>query len=217
MRAAAEIVVLDIEADGFADFEKCEGKPADDIETPAASTAKGGRHLYYAANGRFYRNTVKFGGKMDTRTSGGYVVLPAPDNGRHWIKPLTVPFAPAPIGYRGLSQRTIARRAETVRRQYTLCAGRARERLFHIETAPNGEQGDTLRRECFSMGGYVGGGELDKEATIAALTEAALKMPVYDKRRPWRGLDRRVREVGREGDGKAAQYAGRPAVHHWHP
>ena len=44
--------------------------------------------LFYAAS-KPYKNAVAIDGTgIDTRTEGGYVVLPLPGNGREWLRPL---------------------------------------------------------------------------------------------------------------------------------
>ena len=45
-----------------------------------------------------YKNAVAIDGTgIDTRTDGGYVVLPLPGNGREWLRPLIgAPLLPAP-------------------------------------------------------------------------------------------------------------------------
>jgi hypothetical protein len=97
----ADVVVLDLDVgkgrDGLRDFAAQEAKAAETIETPQASTPRGGRHLIFAANGGAYRNGARINGlAIDIRTIGGYVVLPGPGNGRAWIKPLSIPLGPVP-------------------------------------------------------------------------------------------------------------------------
>ena len=77
----ADTLVVDIDSkdgrQGYRDFEEREGCAADAVDTPQATTITGGRHLYYAANGRVYKNKVMIDGSgLDTRARGGYVVLP---------------------------------------------------------------------------------------------------------------------------------------------
>ena len=199
----SDIVVLDLDRgdseDGFRDFLTRAGQATDKVETPQASSVSGGVHLYLDANGRRFRNKIYFDGTaMDVRTD--CITLPSPRSGREWIKPLTLPLLPAPDW---IPEDTAKERPPGERREFageTPYAVAARESACsNIEDAPNKEQGDTLRRECYSIGGYVGGGELDKEATIAALTEAALKMPTYDKRKPWKGREKLVRKQVERG------------------
>jgi hypothetical protein len=100
----AEIVVVDLDvgagADGLRDFFECIGANPDDVETPQATTPRGGRHLVFDACGQTYKNGVRLNGAaIDTRSSGGYIVLPGPGNGRVWRTPLATPLAEAPDGF----------------------------------------------------------------------------------------------------------------------
>jgi hypothetical protein len=194
----AEVVAVDIDmkngSNGLRDFERLEGKPADEIETPQASSPTGGRHLFYETNGRRYRNRTRIGGGgLDTRTEGGYVVLPSPGNGRRWLKPLTVPMLPAPAWVPEDSDKGDPRPAAEAK----AFAGESRYGRAALESAcaaiidaPNGTQAVTLHRECWSIGGLIAGGVLAYESTLKALTEAALNMATYG--RPWTGLEKRV-------------------------
>jgi hypothetical protein len=97
----ADVVVLDLDvrtrSDGARDFVAQEGRSADNVTTPQASTPRGGRHLFYSADGAAFKNGVRLNGlAIDLRTIGGYVVLPAPGVGREWLKPLSTPLAPVP-------------------------------------------------------------------------------------------------------------------------
>jgi hypothetical protein len=203
----AGIVVLDLDigkgADGIRDFVEHEGRPPDDVATPQASTPKGGRHLVYAADGAGHRNGVKLNGAaIDLRTLGGYIVLPGPDNGRRWLKPLSAPLAPAPA-WIPPARPSEARRQGAQRpfKGETPYARAALERAcLAIEKAPNGEQEATLNRECFGIGGLVGAGELDREAATAALLEAAGRMQEHAE--PWGHLKPKIRRSIEEGAAK---------------
>lgn len=97
------VVVIDLDEKhgkrGLADFFKRECIRADDIETPIAVTPSGGRHLVFDDCGRAYPNAAPIvpGTGIDARVGGlGYIVLPRAGNGRAWLKPLSMPLAPAP-------------------------------------------------------------------------------------------------------------------------
>ena len=200
----AEIVVVDLDnksgTDGFKDFMAREGAHPDGVTTPQATTPTGGRHLVYEANGATYRNNVKLDGSaIDLRTDGGYVVLPGPGNGRMWLKPLSTPIAQAPKWIAPVpaaeTRQPVAARPFTGETPY---AAAALERACAaIKTAPNCAQESTLNTECYSIGGLVGGGDLEIETAIAALTAAANAMPAY--RDPWRDLETKVRRAVTEG------------------
>jgi len=200
-----EIVVGDLDCkngkNGIKDFVEHGGVHPDAVATPQASSPTGGRHLVYAANGGAYRNGVGLNGwGIDLRTIGGYIVLPAGDNGRAWVKPLSTPLAPAPklIDPAPAAE---ARPQQGAQRPFAGATAYARAALERactaIAEAPNGEQEATLNRECYSIGGLVGAGELDKEKAIAALVAAADLMPAYAE--PWRDLEGKVRRAVEDG------------------
>jgi hypothetical protein len=183
--------------DGFVDVLKLAGMSVDDIKAPQASTPSGGRHIFFASDGRRFKNSRIPGTAIDTKSEGGYVLLPLPDNGREWLRPLlgaALPPAPAWLD--------VALRREPARspaeapdlpisdddRDYAREAlGRA---CVRIAFAPCGAQDDTRHRECFFVGLLVKRGVLDRDEALAALTRAALAMPAYGK--PWRDLDERT-------------------------
>lgn len=55
-----------------------------------------------------------------------------------------------------------------------------REELLAVEMAPEGERNDQLNKSAFSLGQIVGGGHLDGQRVIAALTNAALAAGLDD-------------------------------------
>ena len=79
-----------------------------------------------------------------------------------------------------------------------------------IEAAPNGAQEATLNKECFGIGGLISAGELEVETAIAALTEAALRMPAYAE--PWADLERRSAARSRTGCASRGSIPRGPAV-----
>ena len=86
-RVPPDVVIADLDEKngkhGVADFIRLEGRDPRDVMTPIATTPSGGLQLVYAAAGKAYKNKVAIDGTgIDTRTSGGYVVLPAAANGR---------------------------------------------------------------------------------------------------------------------------------------
>ncbi len=127
------------------------------------------------------------GSAIDLRTQGGYIVLPGPDNGRAWLKPLTTPLATIP--------KWIAARASCSVTAYG--RGALKRACRAIETAQNGAQEATLNRECYGMGQLVGGGEIDYGNALDALTRAAQAMPAYAE--PWGDLSKKVRRAVEQG------------------
>jgi hypothetical protein len=157
----ADIVVLDLDVgkggDGFRDFVAREGTHANDVPTPQASTPRGGRHLLFSANGGAYKNGVRLNClAIDLRTVGGYVVLPGPDNGPAWLRPLVPPFALVP-------------KWVTPAPHY---AHPALERACKaIEAAPEGQQELTLNSQTPSGG-------------LSALAKSTTKPPSRRSSRP---------------------------------
>ena len=85
----ADIIAVDLDMkhgkNGFRDFKDRTGCDPCDVATPQATTPSGGMHLFYKAT-KPYKNAVAIGGTgIDTRTEGGYVVVPLAGNGREWL------------------------------------------------------------------------------------------------------------------------------------
>jgi hypothetical protein len=197
----ASVVVVDIDVkggrNGYADFERLAGCDPRDVDAPAATTPSGGLQLFYAA-AKPYRNCVAINGTgLDTRTKGGYVLLPLDDNGREYLRPLlgaTLPPAPPwlDVALRREETRSPAEDPDLPPSGYD--EKFAREALARACTrigfAPRGSQDATRNAECFFIGLLVGRGALDRDVALAALKRAALAMPTYGK--PWRNLEERT-------------------------
>jgi hypothetical protein len=199
----ATVVVVDIDVkggkDGYRDFERLAGCDPRSVATAASSTPSGGMQLFYDAAGRLYGNRVAIGGTgLDTRSAGGYVVLPEHDNGREWLRPL--------LGATLLPARVWLDRA--LKREPAPCsvpvpvslpddpwihkkALTALERACaKIVAAPCGAQ-DTIRhQQCFYVGGLVSRGDLSEAEAYDALLAAARQMPAHG--RPWRNLETKI-------------------------
>ena len=186
---------------GFRDFREAEGIDADQIETPIAVTPTGGRHLIFDAAGVKYKNGVRINGaSIDTRTAGGYIILPRPGNGRRWLKPLTTPLARVPSWV----PQAISIGREIIPSGKSTPYGRRalKSACNAIVSAPCGGQERTLVAQCYAIGGLVGG-QLDFGLAVHWLTIAANQMPTY--RDPWRGLPEKVRRSVEARDGAPAQ------------
>ena len=203
----ADIVVVDIDVksrDGYRDFAALGGDVADAIETPQATTPSGGRHLVFDACGVRYGNRVHLNGTAtDTRSVGGYIVLPASGNGRRWTKGLSTPLAPAPAWLTIAAappETPAAAEARPFDGEATPYALAALESACEaIASAPNGAQNDTLHKECYSIGGLIAAGELEHEPAVSSLVQAAQRMPSFDPARPWRDLPKLVRKSVTDG------------------
>lgn len=190
------VIVVDIDIkhgkNGYRDFDRLSGSDPHDVDTPATSTPSGGMQLFFAA-AKPYRNRVSIEGTgLDTRSLGGYAVLPCAANGRHWLRPLRgTPMAPAPAWLDEAQKtasparnllRPVASRIDALRALERACA--------RIIAAPNGEQDSTRHAQCFFIGALIARGHLDYATGCAALSAAARAMPAYGK--PWRDLEERV-------------------------
>jgi hypothetical protein len=191
----ATVVVVDIDIkngrNGYRDFKRMSGCDPHAVETPATSTPSSGLQLFFAA-AKPYRNRVSIGGGgIDTRTLGGYVVLPGASNGRQWLKPLRgIPMAPAP-GWLDCAPRQ-ARAAALFRRPRERREARWRWTAPAPRSSPlrTGAQDDTRHRACFRIGTLIAHGDLDYETALNTLIAATRAMPAY--RKPWRDLDERI-------------------------
>ena len=183
-----EFVVVDLDMkdgrNGLRDFLDLERLAADDIETPQALSPTGGRHLIYDANGVRFKNSagLKHGsGGIDTRTAGGFIVLPAGQNGREWIKPLSVPVAPAPTWLKALAEaepeRAVAKTAAVAAavsqaaRAYSRAAFEGE--VAEVRGATQGTRNETLNKAALKLGHHVAAGSLDEGDVRAALEAAA--------------------------------------------
>jgi hypothetical protein len=189
------IVVVDLDRkhdkDGYRDFECFDGHDPHSVETPQALSPSGGMHLLFAA-AKTYPNKVQLKGSgVDLRAKGGYIVLPGPDSGRRWIKPLSVtPLAQAPAWLDDAleNDRPAFNPSPVASRKDAL---KALERaVFRILSAPAGEQESTRHAHCFFAGTLIAEGALDYATALHALTAAAEKMPAYGA--PWRNLAAKV-------------------------
>jgi Bifunctional DNA primase/polymerase, N-terminal len=199
----ASVIVVDLDrkagADGLRDFFEHEGIEADAFETAIAVTPSAGLHLVFDAKGAPYRNGVRVNGSaIDLRTIGGYIVLPRVGNGRSWLKPLSTTLAPAPAWVPVKPPDAPAGEAKPFTGKASPDALDALKRACAaIEAAVNGAQETTLNNHCFHIGRRIGAGQLDAGAAIAALNDAAARMPVH--RGPWRDLNAKVAHAVEDG------------------
>jgi hypothetical protein len=180
--------------DGFKDFERLAGCSVDQFASPQATTPSGGRHIFCNTGGRTFRNIVRIGGTaIDLKTAGGYVLLPAPGNGRSWLPDKPRTFAPVPDRLLDLSdadwQQRNRRSAFPPAVSYSGPASRyglatLRAICADIEGASNGHQEVTLNSGAYKVGRLIANRQLGDDAADQ-LIEAALAMPSYDPSRPW--------------------------------
>jgi hypothetical protein len=208
-----DVVVVDIEHDGFKAFEELAGMPVDAVETPTSVTGRGGRHLFFKATVA-HKNAVRLNGQpIDVRCSGGYVLLPFPGSGRRWLpnKPRTM--APEPDWLTTLAVRPTATSGTPASAGKLPKAGADADSgpradgaaaypgvdsdlgmaslvgmIRDIRDAPNGHQEVSLNNMALRIGSLIAAGELGEHA-VGLFKRAAFDLPSYDPRRPWSKLE----------------------------
>lgn len=96
------ILVVDLDTkhgnNGIAEFEQLQGSKPEEFPGPRVRTGTGGQHLYTNSNGQDFLNTrSKIAPGIDTRSLGGYVVIPSgPDSGYRWLTDPNTPIPPIP-------------------------------------------------------------------------------------------------------------------------
>ena len=146
---------------------------------------------------------------IDTRSLGGYVVLPRRATAASGCAPSLAPTASWsrwPKRRRGSTPRCkkpsraavgLAPQAALVQATSIPTPGRRRRRArsssVHAPRSPPrppGAQDATRHAQCYLVGGFIGRGDLGYEEGFAALLAAALAMPAYAD--PWHNLETRV-------------------------
>jgi hypothetical protein len=202
-------VIVDIDrkagGNGWIDFHEIDGRHPLDIDTPGARTPSAGLHLFFDTCGTVFGNgTHLFGCAIDVRAHRyGYAQLPSHMNGRHWEKPLTGPWAPAPNWLKEWAQRQQERKAEQTpnlefapnsvetittapgyRGDTALGLATLRGCCGDIRNAECGEQRGMLNRKGAKIGALIFEGELGPHVAHA-LHEAGMAMTNFDPARPW--------------------------------
>ena len=89
------VAILDLDCkngkNGRAAYQRLENVDPESVEAPMASSPTGGLHIWTNTNGRRLKQVSGYEEQgIDLRLGGrGYVVLPGPNNGRQWRKPLS--------------------------------------------------------------------------------------------------------------------------------
>jgi hypothetical protein len=217
-----EVVVVDLDEKsgfhGLRDFVELNGKSADGVETPQATSPTGGRHLYYLTLGRRYKNKSKiFGAGIDTRTHKGLVVLPGARNGRLWLKSIVTPMMPAPDFLPTASPHPeITSRSEPaipVSEHTARGAVNLADFYRKIVNAPKGTRNDVRICFAFIAGQLVAGGELNEAQAWDVLVQALHRQDWGGERGRcnWPKLEKELRQTfdkGMQSPRKFSDYDG---------
>jgi hypothetical protein len=177
------IVVLDLDMkhgkNGKLEFEKLQGCKPEEFDAPRVITGTGGVHLYTDATGRDFKNTadmIALG--VDTKTDGGYVIIPSGDGFYRWENDPDTPRPATPSW------------AEVALRQHEEFKGNGAGTSDEFEWPPGfGEEKlnwfcklvreateghwDEARRKVFKFGRWAGDGAIDIDIALKKLDEAA--------------------------------------------
>ena len=149
---------------------------------PASVTGSGGQHRFFAANNRVRNSVRRLGPGLDTRGTGGFVVLPPSmhPNGRRyaWLpgrEPWAVPLPEAPPWLLDLLDppRPAYRPPPLVRATSRYVEVALARELERVARAPDQQRNTTLFQAAAALGRFVAAGELGANATGAALVGAA--------------------------------------------
>lgn len=218
-----ELLVLDVDLANPRNIGKAAGidalhlLAAHGLHTPtrAARTGSGGAHFYYSmpAGSRVtIGQSLRIDGKqtaIDWRGHGGYVVAPPslyPGSAYRWARPspwTAATIRPVPDDLLAL----LTKREEStdaVRRIEAALSSDAHQRAYGAKALANacraidnsavGSRHSTLNAQSFCIGRLVGGGCIDQDAALAALTEAGLRTG-----KPAREVRRTVSAALRDG------------------
>jgi hypothetical protein len=183
---------------GIREFEKLQGCKPEEYAAPRVRTGSGGYHLYMDPTGRDFKNSVgKIASGIDTRTNGGYVLLPSGNGWYRWETSPDTPRPPAPawtevaLRINGAEYGLLpeGRPYIGVSEYGNILLSSACEA---IETAPDKTQEHTLNSRSYVIGHYVAGGLLEYGPTVEKLVAAGMRMINYDEKDKWT-------EQGRQG------------------
>jgi putative DNA primase/helicase len=158
----------------------------DDRHTPASRTPSGGQHILFAANGAALGNSSgKLGPGIDTRGSGGYIVLPPSTlaDGQAWSwEPSAHPRDCSPVPLPGCLEELLATandsptaRSPTAPVHTGAYARAALEgELGKLVMATEGRRNDTLNAAAFSLGQLVGARLLERAEVTSKLQAVAM-------------------------------------------
>lgn len=190
-------------ADTWQDLEAAFGPIPDTVEQ---ETGGGGRHILFKHVAGLGNSSGALGPGIDTRGEGGYILLPPSSHisGRRYeweasSHPGEVPLADMPTWL--LERLTAGRRtlapaatfsgngngkrpvtvsqnaAQEPNRAIVALAQKEVDRLLgEITAAPDGQKNNTLNKNGYTLGGYVGAGYFDRETVLGWMEDAIDKM-----------------------------------------
>lgn len=197
-------------ADTWQDLEAAKGPIPDTVEQ---ETGGGGRHILFKYVAGLGNSSSKLGPGIDTRGDGGYILLPPSSHisGRRYeweasSHPGEVPLADMPAWLSGLLTVEQRNRRQPVTfssngngkgrvvvshpaiqnsdRVIAALAQKEAERLLReIIAAPDGQKHDTLNKNGYILGGYVGAGYFGRETVLGWLEDAIDKMQNVESRK----------------------------------
>jgi Bifunctional DNA primase/polymerase, N-terminal len=179
----ASVLVIDLDMkhgkNGIREFERLQGCKPEQFVAPRVATATGGLHIYTDAAGRDFKNTTdKIAPGVDTKTDGGYVIIPSGDGSYRWLTDPDTPKPPAPKWAEAALRRDTDTNSnsEGASSHYEWPPGFGQEKLnYFCKLVREAQEGhwDETRRKVFKFGRWAGGGAIDINVALEALINAA--------------------------------------------
>jgi len=181
-------VVLDLDMkhgkNGIREFEKLQGCKPEEFEAPRVATATGGNHIYTKSAGRDFKNTVdQIAPGVDTKTDGGYVIIPSGNGSYRWLtdpdtpKPPTPQWAEVALRSNENNQQRAKSDGAGVGSNGAWPEGFGNNELEKacegICNAGKGRRDKACQDHALWIGHLAGGGAIDIEVARAALLQAA--------------------------------------------
>ena len=150
---------------------------------PASVTGSGGMHLFFLAGHRVRNSVRRLGPGLDTRGTGGFVVLPPsihPNGSNYsWLpgrEPWAVPLPQAPAWLLELLDppRPAYRPPAAPRGGSRSARAAFAHELEIVALAGDGRRNDILFKAAANLGRFVAAGELDATVVGPALVGAAI-------------------------------------------
>jgi hypothetical protein len=185
--------VLAVDADaakgkrGRQDFVHLFGRPPEDMPTAVAATPRAGFHIFLRYDPSLELEQRRLTSSLDTRIGGlGYVIVPSPGNGRHWIRPLlTTTLLDAPPWLLERLRKGLEPEPGEVKPFAGETSERARETFGRacaaLATAPPGTRDATIGQVVYRVGRLAAAGELESGSALQALLAAMAANPGTDK------------------------------------